>query len=347
MLSSSISPTLRRFVGQVKTFVRASEWWGHKFSPLLATAYATACLGAIPLWPLLPALLLQLLSLTVGAVYVSLLNDWTDRAVDQAAGKPNRLAGRSPQFVGLTLGMCLLIGLVLSGYFWKLSPPVGLWYGAAWVVYSLYSLPPARLKEKAFWGVLADAAGAHLCPQLFTVGLVGYWAGYSPPLLFWWAVGGWSLACGIRNIFWHQLSDEAADRRSGIHTFVTHVGARPTRQLGQWVFFPIEVACLGIILVLLHLPLLWLSLGGYGVLEWLRWRCWGQRPLVLAPHQRIVLNEYYITLYPLALLLTQLSQYALAGAVLLLHLLLFGGHFAALFRNIRELSGYFLRPPAS
>ncbi|RYF54595.1 MAG: hypothetical protein EOO39_39135 [Cytophagaceae bacterium] len=335
MSSLPVSPTLRRFVRQLKTFVRASEWWGHKFSPLLATAYATASLSAIPLWPLLPVFLLQLLGLTVGAVYVSLLNDWTDRTVDLAAGKPNRLAGRSPQFAALILGLCLLTGLLLSGYFWILSPPVGLWYGVAWIVYSLYSLPPARLKEKAFWGILADATGAHLCPQLFTIGLVGYWSGHTPSLPFWWAVGGWSLACGIRNILWHQLSDEAADRRAGIRTFVTHVGAYPARQLGLWVFFPVEVACLGVMFALLNLPLLWLSLGGYVLLEGLRWRCWRQRPQVLAPHQRILLNEYYITLYPLALLLTQLSQYALDGIVLLVHLLLFGGHFAALFQNVR------------
>jgi hypothetical protein len=35
-------------------------------------------------------------------------------------------------------------------------------YIMSWVAFSLYSIPPARLKTKGILGVLADASGAHL-----------------------------------------------------------------------------------------------------------------------------------------------------------------------------------------
>lgn len=330
--------SLRQLGRQLKTAVRAGEWWGHKLSPLLATAYATATLADAALAPLLPVLLLQLLALAVGAVYVSLLNDWTDRAIDEAAGKANRLAGRSPLSAYTALGFCVAAGLALGLGFWRLGAVVGLWYGGAWLAYSLYSLPPFRLKVRSFWGVLADAAGAHLCPQLFTVALISHWVAVTIPTGYWWTVGGWSLACGLRNILWHQLSDEAADRRAGVPTFVTQVGARLARRLGERLLFPVEVLLFGFILFYLAQPLPWAALGGYVLLEALRRRVWGQRVFVLAPNQRIALNEYYITFYPIALLVTQLGRHPSDGVVLLGHLLLFGGHVAVSVRALYQLA---------
>ena len=313
---------------------RANEWWGYKLSPLLATAYATAVLTNNTLWSMLPCLLILLLALTVGAVYVSLLNDWTDRAVDQAAGKANRLSGQSPTFVGLAIGSCLLVGLGFGIYFWFIAPAVSLWYLGAWIAYSLYSLPPFRFKVRGFWGTLADAAGAHFFPQLFTVALVSNWCTHSVSASWWWATGIWALTCGIRNILWHQLSDVEADRQAGIDTFVTQVGLSRAQRLGQWLVFPVEVISFSVILYLLNQPLLWLALGIYLLLEVMRWRIWRWRPLVLTPNQRIILNEFYISFCPLALLLIHSTHYLPDGAVLLAHLLLFGGHLVIPFRDL-------------
>jgi 4-hydroxybenzoate polyprenyltransferase len=343
MFQSVLSSRLRYFGRQLKTFVRASEWWGYKFSPLLATAYATASLIDTSIWLLLPCLLLLLLALTVGAVYVSLLNDWTDRSIDAAAGKSNRLAGKSTAFTSLILGLCVSIGFAFGFYFYALSPTVSLWYLGAWIAYTLYSLPPFRLKTRGVWGVLADAAGAHFFPQLFTVALVSSWFDYTVPTGWWWATGIWALTCGIRNILWHQLSDVTADRQAGIDTFVTHFGERPAQRLGQWVVFPLEVLAFGFLLVVLARPLTLAALLGYAGLEAMRWKLWGQRPLVLTPNQRIVLNEYYITFYPLALLLSQAGRYPLDGTVILLHLLLFGGHIVVSAQNAYQIVNQLLR----
>lgn len=308
---------------------RASEWWAYKFAPILATAYATATLAGVSLWPRLPQVLALLLALTVGASYVSLINDWTDRADDAAAGKPNRLAQTPGGVVALLLVLSLGAGLGCGWYFWQLRPLAGLLYLGAWVAYSLYSLPPFRLKERGLLGVLADAAGAHFFPQLLTTMLVSEWAGQPVSGLWLLAVSGWALGCGVRNILWHQLGDAAHDVQAGVMTFVTRQGRAAARWLAHWLAFPLEIMGFGLLLGLSQqvLPVLLLLL--YAGLEWFRQRVWHTR-LVIAepvPNHRILLNEYYEVFYPLAFLAIQVSRYPADGLVLTLHLLLFGRHY--------------------
>jgi hypothetical protein len=306
---------------------RVGDWWFYKFSPILATFYATAALASGSLLPLLGRLLVLLLSLVVGAVYVSMVNDWTDLADDAAGGKANRLAGRSLRFIGLALGGCLVLGAGFGWYFWQLDRLSALLYLGSWVAYSLYSLPPARLKVRGLAGVLADAAGAHFFPLLLTVALASRWTGQAVAPAWWAAIGAWALASGIRNILWHQLADAEADDQAGVDTFVRRRGVRLAQRLGQWLAFPVEIGSFGMVLLLLGPgQLAWavLLLGLYAGLEWCRWRIWGYRPAVLAPDSRLVLNDYYQFFFPLALLLAQALRYPADALVLVLHGVLFG-----------------------
>jgi hypothetical protein len=313
---------------------RASEWWGYKFAPILGTFYATACVAGVSCWALLPALAVLLLALTTGAVYVSVINDWTDRADDAAAGKANRMAGRPAWVLAAVLAGCAVLGLGFGVFFWRSGLISFLIYLGPWTVYSLYSLPPARLKARGLAGVLADATGAHFFPQLATVALVAHWGGRPLPLAWWLAVGTWGLACGVRNILWHQLGDAAADAHAGVSTLVQRWGRPKTERLGRWVVFPIEAGAFLTLLALSGQAFPWLLLALYAALEAFRWRVWSIRPAALVPHRRIVLNEFYEVLYPLAFLLPQSRRFAADGLVLGLHLLLFGPH---IWRSLREV----------
>jgi 4-hydroxybenzoate polyprenyltransferase len=326
----------RGLVLRLAVVARAGEWWAYKFAPVLATAYATATLAEVPLWPLLPRVLGLLLAFTVGASYVSIINDWTDRADDAAAGKTNRLAYTSGRVVALLLGLCISVGLGFGWYFWQLQPLAGLLYLGAWVAYSLYSLPPFRFKKRGLAGVLADAAGAHVLPQLLTAVLLSQWAGRPAPSAWLLAVGGWALGCGVRNILCHQLGDAAHDAQAGVDTFVTRRGPAAARGLAHWLAFPLEILGFALLLVVSRQALPVLLLGLYAGLEWFRHRVW-HMPLVIAepqPNHRLLLNEYYEVFYPLAFLLIQVSRYPADGVVLALHLLLFGRHS---WRSVRVL----------
>jgi len=74
---------------------RAGQWWDYKLAPIFAAFYASALVLQTPVSSLGWGLAQLFLAMVPGAAYVSLINDLTDEADDRAAGKPNRMAGRS------------------------------------------------------------------------------------------------------------------------------------------------------------------------------------------------------------------------------------------------------------
>ncbi|MBC6698925.1 UbiA family prenyltransferase [Hymenobacter puniceus] len=302
----------------------------------MATFYASACLIGAPVWPLVPKLLLLLLSLTVGATYVSIINDWTDQADDLIGGKYNRVANKAPWLTALVLLLCLAIGLAVGTYFWRSSPLSGFLYLCSWVAFSAYSLPPLRLKKRGLAGVVADASGSHMFPQLLTVSLVSAWTGHLLPGMWYVAIGTWAFACGLRNILLHQLSDVEADAQAGVDTWVLRQGPQRVQRFGQLVLFPIELVAFGLLLLLSKQlwPVAFLIV--YAALEAFKWRMWNNPPHILQPNSRILLGEYYEVFYPVAFLFALYAQHASNGLVLVLHVLLFG----AIYWQLLSLLGW-------
>lgn len=330
------------FLRRLAAVARVTEWWGYKFAPILATGFATALLGNHSILAIAGRLLLLLLALTAAATYVSLLNDWTDRADDHAAGKTNRLAHTSAGRFAALLGTCLAVGAGFTAYFWHEGRAVCLLYLGTWVVYSLYSLPPFRLKARGLAGVLADAAGAHLFPQLLAAALVLRWTQQPASGAWLAAVGVWASSSGVRNIIWHQLSDAENDALAGVSTFVTRSGALRACRVAEWLAFPLEVlALLALLLLGSHLaPVLALAL--YGGLVLVRGLGWKQT-LVIAkpgPRQHILLNEYYEVFYPLALLLTACCYTPADGLALAGFGVLFGYSMRPTFRSLRDMANF-------
>lgn len=324
-MSTTLPPGLSSFQllrAKLAETSRVQAWWSNKFAPVLGTFYATACLVGAPVAPLLPRLLLLLLALVVGATYVSVLNDWTDLADDLAAGKRNHLAARPAALPALVVGGCLAAGLGLGAWFWAASPPCAGLYLGSWVAFSAYSLAPVRLKQRGLAGVLADASGSHLFPQLLAVAAAAAWTGRAVPGLWYAAVGLWALGCGVRNILYHQLEDVEADAIAGVRTWVTQRGSGFAQRFGQRVAFPAEVLGLGALLLLSGQAWPVLTLLAYLALEGVKWRLWGHSARILVPHTRILLNEYYEVFYPLGFLLVLIGRepaalLALGGQVLL------------------------------
>src|ERR1041385_4676598 len=151
--------------------VRANEWWEFKLGPVLATMYASAFLLRVSIISLLPLVLIVLVALAACAVYVSFVNDFTDRADDMASGKTNRLVGKSSAFIATVLAVCILSGFAVA-FYWLHDRLLLFLYSGSWIAFTVYSLPPIRLKERSGLGVLADACGAHLFPTLLAVAAV-------------------------------------------------------------------------------------------------------------------------------------------------------------------------------
>jgi hypothetical protein len=316
-------PALKSWL-EVPRIARAVEWWEFKLSPILATAYATAFLLKVRVTSLWPQLLLLLVALAACATYVSLINDLTDLKEDLASGKANRLAGKSRTFVAAAFACCILPG-VAAALFWRGEPLLLSLYSASWVAFTLYSLPPFRLKGRGALGLLADASGAHLFPSLLAAALVYRAQAGAAGALWFAAVGVWALSYGVRGILWHQLGDLRNDEKVGLSTFARRHTMTSLRGLGNFVVFPAEVAAFCFVLRQAGSPLAFALLVYYALLTFLRKRLWGVGLVVVTPRARayIAMQEYYEVFFPLAFLLSSSAVYPLDALVVVAHLLLF------------------------
>lgn len=311
---------------RLRAIIRASEWWSYKLAPALAIFYGTAVYLDQPILPLWPAAVALLASLVVCATYVSVLNDATDLEDDAAAGKANRVAGRPPVVV------CALIVLpVLGGLFflwsWRDQALLFVVYALIWVVFTLYSLPPVRLKTRGVWGLLADASGSHLFPTLLASLLVFATAGRVSEGPWLTCVGVWAAAYGLRGILWHQLLDAESDRLAGARTFVQRHGENLARRLGVAVVFPVEIVALAGLVVMTGTLAASLALVAYGALVLVRVLRFRMRAMVVSqqPQSFMVMNEYYEVFLPLFLVAGSASHYPADILVIVAHVVVFSG----------------------
>ena len=314
----------RKPVVRFAAVLRAGQWWEHKLVPVLAVFYGAALSLGVPLADLWRGAVTLLLALIPGAAFVSLLNDWADRDEDLAAGKANRLAGRSPVFVAAALAVPVFAGSLFC-WAWRDAPSLLAVYLAAWTAFTLYSLPPARLKARGFAGVLADAAGAHVFPSLLAA-LLAFWAADTPPdLRFLAATAAWAGAYGVRGILWHQLVDAENDRAAGVRTFVQRRDPGSVDALARRVVFPAEFAALLWLLWLIGSALPLAALALYGWLVKRRLRIFRMEAVIVRPRPRylIWLHEYYDVFLPLALLVAAALAHRGDLLVLAAHLALF------------------------
>lgn len=284
--------------------LRLGEWWEHKLAPMLGTAYATAYLVNTSLLRAAPILLLTLASIAVGGAYVSVINDFTDMESDRRAGKANRLADQPRWLAVAAIAAFVGAGIIIAALAWRHDPAALVIYGAAWVAFSLYSIPPFRLKARSWAGVLCDASGAHVFPHLL-MALVVFREAHHPVKLWWMIlVGAWSLGVGVRSAILHQLGDVEADRRAGVRAFGA---AHPklAHDIGLRVAFPLELLALAGLLGGAHNPFAIALLPVYVLIERHRQQVNGRAVSFVtpSPRRRVAMQTYYAALYPLAFLI--------------------------------------------
>lgn len=304
--------------------MRAGEWWEYKLAPIFAAFYATAFTLHVPVSALWLAAVTVLVALVPGAAYVSVINDLTDREEDLAAGKANRLAGRSQLYAAALVAITVGAGLAFC-FLWRRDALLLSIYLCAWLAFSLYSLPPFRWKTRGILGIFCDASGAHLFPTLVAV-VLAYRAAGRPPSIAWMtAVGVWALANGIRGILWHQLTDLDNDRHAGVRTFAQRHSPRFTARLGAFAAFPLEVLALAAMLLQLHSAWPVAALAVYVMLVLLRMRYFGMHPIIVAPAPRflIVLHEYSDLWLPLSILIASALQHPYDWIFVIVHLAVF------------------------
>lgn len=301
--------------------IRAGTWWEYKTPVVLGVVYATALAGGVPFSRVWPVIVVSCAALVPLASYVCVINDITDEHDDVRAGKPNRMAEK-PTAVKFAWLLACLAGCCLAGVFCFRGRPVaaGL-YAANWLAFTLYSVPPIRLKSRGLAGVLADASGGTLLPSLWSALIADPAA--APPFLA--AVAAWAGAFGLRGILYHQAGDLECDRDAGVGTLAVRLGPRRVASLVTLLLFPVELAALGTIVWLAQMrhaiPLLLV----YAALQWAMWRFFQVYAVLVLPRerQRFAMLKYYQFWFPLAGLLQFAAADPWSYAVIAAHVALF------------------------
>jgi 1,4-dihydroxy-2-naphthoate octaprenyltransferase len=278
--------------------------------------------------------LAALVALSVCASYVSILNDLTDIEDDRASGKVNRWQEKCRTPAVVLLACCVAAGAGFA-FAWRNDALLLSAYLPSWAAFTLYSVPPFRLKVRGIGGVFADACGAHLFPALLALALLHNVTRAAWDIRWNFFVATWALAFGVRGILWHQLQDAAHDRKIGSRTFVCVHGANATRRLGLAAALCEYIAFAAMLWVSKN-PLAGLFLIGYGFFALLRRPLLGIRLSLIEPSRtsRMAMAEYYIVLFPAAYLLTAVRQQPWALWLLLAHAVLFPRHCLGLARDV-------------
>lgn len=305
--------------------IRPQEWWSHKLPPLLAIAYATALMSPVPLYRVALWAVFLLSSLVVGAIYVSVINDITDLEEDIASGKSNRIQQISKQYRWLIPAVCISLGFVF-GYFIYPDLLSCILYLLSWIVFSLYSIKPIRLKNRGIWGVLADGCGSHVFTSLLMVSSINYITNQNTDWIWFIAVGIWSLAYGLRGILWHQFSDRENDIKVNLNTYASKIKPEKFR-LKAKILIAIELFAFAIILYKINLPIVFIGLILYFLLVLLRRKINKTQIIILLKDNnrpfQIIMADFYQMFFPISLLVAASFTNAFNIIVLSIHIFLF------------------------
>jgi 4-hydroxybenzoate polyprenyltransferase len=325
---------------------RAHEWWSYKIPPVFAIGYATSYLAGVPLSNHILYYGLFLIASILAAIYVSSINDYFDIDIDLAAGKRNRLAAWKPNHRRWWLIVLLFMGAVFSYFFipkdWSL-----VFYGLIWFVFTLYSMPPFRLKERSVWGVWCDALGAHGFATLFMLSAIASLSDYPTWNHWWWGVFIWAFSVGLRGILWHQYLDRHNDLATGTRTFAVGMPPHQFKSIERGIVV-FELGGLGVMLYTLNHLIIWIFAGLYVLLVYMRYRMYHQKPIWIINYHgggnQVLMIDYYQVFLPWSILILSMSKDSTAWMVALLHFILFPTKFIAIGKDSYHFIKYIIRP---
>jgi 4-hydroxybenzoate polyprenyltransferase len=318
---------------------RAKEWWEYKLPPMLAVAWLIILNTPFTFYHLLPLILVLLSAITLGAIYVSFLNDATDVAEDARAGKKNRMAAYSTFQKTILVLLPLVAGLCIVGVFLNFFSYAGLFYCAAYIAFTLYSLPPFRLKERGVAGIVADALGSQVFPTLFIAVCMFQYTNQKIQLLPFAALGVWLLCFGLRGILWHQLADKENDKASGLPTVVQNLNEAQLTRLGI-VIVTIEIIAFAAYILFNHWFLIIPGLVFYFIYILMQSKIHHIEQILIAPKNkeyRIFLFEYYQVFLPLSVLIGCIFNNPINVIGLVFHCLLFHSNILRICRSAKIL----------
>ena len=195
--------------------VRWNEWYDSKLPLVAACAYYLSLLHPAPWITSFKKVLISLLFYAFFISFGYLINDYCDRDLDQKAGKVREIHSLSNRVVLILLVLLFAFGWIILIPFWNLGFPLFIMVFISYLISIFYSLPPVRLKERGFLGLLGASIAQRFLPIL-VMGLI--WQDLHIEIIIWALIG---FLVGMRYILIHQYEDLAADKTTGVQTFAS------------------------------------------------------------------------------------------------------------------------------
>lgn len=310
---------------KIFSVIRAQEWWSHKLPPLLAIGYGTALMSPVSIYKISLWLVFLLASLVVGAIYVSVINDITDLDEDLASGKSNRIQQVPENLRWIIPCLCLVIGFLFGFFIYPDVLSCAL-YLSSWIVFSLYSIRPIRLKNRGILGVFADGFGSHVFTSLLMVASTSYVTNQNINWTWFGAVGLWALCYGLRGILWHQFTDRDNDIKVNLNTYASKKDPKKFKNISILITV-IELTSLVVILYELSLISTIVALILYLALMLMRFLAYKNQVVLIIKQNdkpfQIFMADYYQMFLPLSLLISAAITTPLNIIILLAHIILF------------------------
>lgn len=177
-------------------------------------------------------------TLCVYAMFGYMVNSWSDRVIDSAAGKWSPMAQMGSARSGFLVLGVFAFGAGLTFMFYHDRLDVLVLFAVSYALAAGYSLPLIRLKELGLAGLLASAIAQRALPAVIVFQSFGAWDQGAIALCL---LGG---MVGLRYIVVHQILDAASDSATGVRTVATVRGLDWLKSLQVRVFFPAEVLLL-------------------------------------------------------------------------------------------------------
>ena len=290
-----------RSLRAVRSLIRWDEWYDSKVPLLFISFYQICLVQATP-----PRQVLVLFALVTGfaCLYLAfgyLINDYSDREADRAAGKQKMISSLPGSAIVVLLCLLGLAGMAIPVFL--ISDHV-LAVGLTAIAYffaAFYSMPPIRFKERGVWGLVVSAVAQRSLLSLIVFAIFDRYA------LDTWLLFLLFGLVGVRWILVHQLIDLQNDLETGVSTFASHVGRARTQTLTRWVIFPLELVCLVTLWVyeVARFPGLWIAPLGYALVVAATWVLWKgvDRPYSFTSFDRQPLSDLYYVCWPIGLAL--------------------------------------------
>jgi 4-hydroxybenzoate polyprenyltransferase len=242
----------------VKTFIRWRDWGFDKLPFFFLIAFYISLTDGLLAADFVPHFFAFVVLITSMAMYGFLVNDLGDIELDRRHGKRNaflKLGSRKGALiVAAIVGAMILFALLFARQAWFL-PIFVFWFLES----TFYSLPPLRLKERGWPGIVASLTAQLSVPALMVCAAFDHLSNWDVLVFL-----AYATFKGISQDVGHQRYDLARDAATGTATFGVRQGHERMTQLYAWSLTA-ERWLLGLALLIMTLRLPSVELPGVGI----------------------------------------------------------------------------------